>query len=221
MVNPNAAKNSRWFIYLSVRLLLTLTVVIAARSACRWLVREDTLSSADVIVVLSGSMPFRAEAAAKLFQMGKAPEVWVSRPPNPAAALQEFGIRFVGEEEYNREILIYQGVPESSVHLVPDPIVNTEQKVNEITREMQRLGKTKVIIVTSPQHTRRVRTLWKELAGRQNQAIVTRRLRRPVRRRPLVAQHTRHVFRSPGTVGLSKRMDRTSRAAQLTMTASG
>jgi uncharacterized SAM-binding protein YcdF (DUF218 family) len=87
MVNPNAAKNARWFIYLSVCLLLTLAVVIAARRVGRWLVREDTLSSADVIVVLSGSMPFRAEEAARLFQMGKAPEVWVSWPENPAVAL--------------------------------------------------------------------------------------------------------------------------------------
>jgi hypothetical protein len=58
MVNPNAAKNARWFMYLSVCLLLTLAVVIAARSAGRWLVREDTLSSADAIVVLSGIMPY-------------------------------------------------------------------------------------------------------------------------------------------------------------------
>jgi uncharacterized SAM-binding protein YcdF (DUF218 family) len=141
MVNLNAAKNARWFIYLAVCLLLTLAVVIAARSARRWLVREDTLSSADVIVVLSGSLPFRAEEAARLFKMGKAPEVWVSRPENSAAELQKFGIRFVGEEEYDREILIHQGVPESSVHVFPDPIANTEQEVTEITREMQRLAR--------------------------------------------------------------------------------
>jgi uncharacterized SAM-binding protein YcdF (DUF218 family) len=99
MVNPNAAKNARWFMYLSVCLLLTLAVVIAARGAGRWLVREDTLSSADAIVVLSGIMPYRAAEAARLFQMGNAPEVWLSRPPSPAADWQRFGIRFVGEEE--------------------------------------------------------------------------------------------------------------------------
>jgi hypothetical protein len=60
-------------------------------------------------------MPYRAAEAARLFQMGKAPDVWVSRPPNPAAALQKFGIRFVGEEEYSRAVLIYLEVPGSSV----------------------------------------------------------------------------------------------------------
>ena len=113
MVDPNAAKNARWFIYLSVCLLLTLAVVIAVRGADRWLVREDTLASADVIVVLSGSMPFRAAEAARLFQMGKAPVVWVSRPENSAAELQKFGIRFV--KRNTAAVLIYLGVPESSV----------------------------------------------------------------------------------------------------------
>jgi hypothetical protein len=71
----------------------------------------------------------------------------VSRPEGPAADSQRFGIRFVSEEEYNREILVRLGVPESSVHVFPDPIVNTEQEVNETAREMRRTGKTKVIIV--------------------------------------------------------------------------
>ena len=56
---------------------------------------------------------------------------------------------------------------------------------------------------------------------RQNQAIVRASLRGPVRRRPLVAQHTRHVFRSPGNDGPAERMDRTSRAAPREMTDSG
>lgn len=172
MANPNRSKHIRWLVYLSVCLLLTITVVISGRGVGRWLVREDKLSAADVIVVLSGSMSHRAEEAARLLKMGKAPEIWVSRPEGPAADLQKFGIQFVGEEEYNREILVRQGVPESSVHIFPDPIVNTEQEVNEIAQEMRSEGKTKVIIVTSPQHTRRVRTLWKKLAGKGLQAIV-------------------------------------------------
>jgi hypothetical protein len=83
-------------------------------------------------------MPYRAEEAGRLFQMGKAPEVWVSRPENPAADLQKFGIRFVGEEEYDCEILIHEGVSEAVVHILPDPIVNTEQEVEEVAREMRR-----------------------------------------------------------------------------------
>jgi uncharacterized SAM-binding protein YcdF (DUF218 family) len=145
---------------------------IAVRQAGRWLVREDPLSRADVIVVLSGGLPHRAEGAAELFRLGYAREVWVSRPESPAAELQELGIHFVGEEDYNREILIRRGVTESAVHILPETIVNTQQEVGEIAREMRRTGKTRVIIVTSPQHTRRVRALWNRIVGADPKLIV-------------------------------------------------
>lgn len=146
--------------------------MISARQAGRWLVRGDAPAKADVIVVLSGGMPYRAEAAAKVFHLGYAPEIWVSKPVGPGGDLQSFGIHFVGEEEYNREILVHLGVPESAVHIFPEQIVDTEEEVAEIQWEMRRMGKKKVIIVTSPQHTRRVRALWHSLVGGQLQVFV-------------------------------------------------
>ena len=161
---------------LSLLCFFTLLILVAAltgfRNTGRWLTREDPLSSADVIFVLSGRMPYRAQEAGKVFGMGYAPEVWVSRPASPASDLEKLGIHFVGEEEYDCEILIHEGVPEAVVHILPDPIVDTEQEVEEAAREMRRAGKTKVIIVTSPPHTRRVKVLWKKLAGDNLGALV-------------------------------------------------
>ena len=135
------------------------------RHTGRWLTLDDQLSRADVILVLSGGLPYRAEEAGKVFGLGYAPEVWVSQPVSPANRMEGLGVRFVGEEEYNREILIHEGVPATAVHILPDPVVNTEQEVEEVVREMRRTGKTRIIIVTSPQHTRRVKALWSRLAG--------------------------------------------------------
>lgn len=135
------------------------------RGAGRWLVREDSLSRADWIVVLSGGLPYRAEEAATVFRAGYAPEVWVSRPESPAPDLLARGIHYIGEEEYNRDILIAEGVPESVVYVFPGSIVDTQQEIEEVAREMRRAGKTSVIIVSSPQHTRRVKALWRRLAG--------------------------------------------------------
>ena len=104
--------------------------------------------------------------------MGYAPEVWVSRPDSPATRMEGLGVRFVGEEEYNREILIHEGVPETAVHILPDPVINTEQEVKEVAREMHRTGKTRIIIVTSPQHTRRVKALWRRLAGGNSMLMI-------------------------------------------------
>ncbi|HXW91878.1 MAG TPA: YdcF family protein [Terriglobales bacterium] len=167
--------NRRLRLHLLVVLVLVVvfaSAVVLGRAIGCWLVREEALSSADVIVVLSGSIPYRAEEAAKIFVLGDAREIWVSRPESPATELEGMGIHFVGEEEYNCKILIKNGVPEIAIHIFPDPVVNTEQEVEEIAREMKRAGMTKVIIVTSPPHTRRVKALWNKLVGAKPETIV-------------------------------------------------
>jgi uncharacterized SAM-binding protein YcdF (DUF218 family) len=146
--------------------------VLAFRGVGRWLVREDPLVPADVIVVLSGSMPSRAEEAARIFRLGDAREVWVTQPAAPRGELAAMGIQYFGEDYFSREVLIHSGVPEAAVHVLPEPIVDTQEEVEEISHEMRREAKTSVIIVTSPQHTRRVRTLWRKLVGENPRAIV-------------------------------------------------
>jgi uncharacterized SAM-binding protein YcdF (DUF218 family) len=160
--------------FLSLLLLMAALVcgTLAFRRVGRWLVREDALARADVIVVLSGSLPYRAEEAAKVCQAGFAPDVWLTRPDSPSDQLAEMGISYWGEEDYNRAILIHDGVPASAVRVLPDRIVNTEEEIEEVARAMRHEGKTSIIIVTSPEHTRRVRTLWRKLAGNTLRAIV-------------------------------------------------
>lgn len=153
-------------------LIVLIAGLIVFRGAGRWLNRGDPLAHADVIFVLGGGMPQRAAEAAKVYSGGYAPEVWLSRPDNPAAELARLGIRFMGEEEYNRQILIHAGVPESAIHILPGPVVNTEQELQEAAGELRREGKTNVIFVTSPQHTRRVWTIWQKLTKNNPTAIL-------------------------------------------------
>jgi uncharacterized SAM-binding protein YcdF (DUF218 family) len=164
-------RHRRWVLLLLAPLVVAIGA-IAFRDAGYWLIREDPLQKGDVIVVLSGGLPYRANGAANIFKSGYAPEVWVSRPEGPQQDLAALGVHFVGEEEYNREILIRQAVPDSAIEILPDIIVNTQQEVSEISREMRRTGKHTVIIVTSPEHTRRVKTLWAKLVGDDPRLIV-------------------------------------------------
>jgi uncharacterized SAM-binding protein YcdF (DUF218 family) len=165
-------KQSFRFVALVIVLVVCVAAVFAFRGTGRWLVREDALGPADAIVVLSGSMPARAEEAGRLFRRGYAHEVWVSRPAGPGEELEAMGIHYLGEEDFNRAILIHEGVPEADVSIFPQPIVNTEQEIEEITTQMHREQKTSVMIVTSPQHTRRVRALWRKLAGSDLRLVV-------------------------------------------------
>jgi uncharacterized SAM-binding protein YcdF (DUF218 family) len=170
--NSVGLKRPRRWVLLLIALLVFAVGAIAFRDAGYWLVREDPLQKGDVIVVLSGGLPYRANGAANIFKSGYAPEVWVSRPEGPQQDLAALGVHFVGEEEYNREILIRQGVPDSAIEILPDIITNTQEEVSEISREMRRTGKHTAIIVTSPEHTRRVKGLWAKLVGDDPRLIV-------------------------------------------------
>jgi uncharacterized SAM-binding protein YcdF (DUF218 family) len=174
----------RLVVVLAGILLLVWLGALGFRHLGRWLVREDPLAPADVILVLSGGMPQRAEEAAEVFRKGYASEVWVSRPEGPQAELRGLGVQFVGEEEYDRLILVRLGVPESAIHILPDPAIDTEQEIEVTSREMRRNRKSSVIVVTSPEHTRRVRALWNKLVGAGAKLVV-----RGAREDPFDADH--------------------------------
>jgi len=161
-----------WFVPV-ILLVIALTVALFAfRDAGRWLVREDPLGKADVIVVLSGGLPYRGEGAAELFNAGYAPAVWISKPEGPGPRLADLGIHFVGEEQYNHEILLDKGVPDTAIEILPVDVIDTQQEVVRISREMRRTGKHTAIIVTSPAHTRRVKALWIKQTGPDLRLIV-------------------------------------------------
>lgn len=138
---------------------------IVFRGLGRWLIREDPLQKSDVIVILSGSMPARAEEAANVFRMGYAPEIWISRPEGPETDLGAMGISYLGEESYNRDVLIHLGVPPGAIRILPRAIVDTEEEIEEVSQQMSALHERSVIVVTSPQHTRRVKALWRALSN--------------------------------------------------------
>jgi uncharacterized SAM-binding protein YcdF (DUF218 family) len=146
--------------------------ILAFRGAGRWLVCEDALRPADAVVVLSGGMPWRAEEAARIVRMGYAHQVWITHPENHSQALAAMGIHFISEDDYSREVLIHQGVPDSEIRILPNTIIDTEQELDEIAGELHSDRMTTAIIVTSPPHTRRVRVLWRHLATRNLHAIV-------------------------------------------------
>jgi uncharacterized SAM-binding protein YcdF (DUF218 family) len=138
----------------------------------RWLVVEDPLDKAQAIVVLGGRIPMRAKEAARLYNAGYSPQVWLTRANEPAASLQEMHIAYIGEDFYNSRVLMHDGVPSNAIHVLEPPIDNTADEVRAIAAELERQKDTVVIIVTTKVHTRRVRTLWKKLSGGRGRAIV-------------------------------------------------
>lgn len=138
----------------------------------RWLVLEDPLHKATAIAVMSGRMPGRALEAARIYQQGYAPRVWLTHSTEPGATLERLSVHYVGEDEYDKQVLMHEGVPESAIQVLDPPIVNTADEMKTIGAALAKEKERTVILVTSKVHTRRVRALWKRLAASDGAAIV-------------------------------------------------
>ena len=138
----------------------------------RWLVVEDPLQKASAIAVLSGRMPSRALEAARVYKQGYAARVWLTHSTEPGATLESLSVPYVGEEIYNKRILMREGVPESAIQVLEPPIVNTADEMKTIGEALRKENERRVIMVTSKVHTRRVQALWNRLSGQDGVAIV-------------------------------------------------
>jgi uncharacterized SAM-binding protein YcdF (DUF218 family) len=164
-------RRSRWVV-LGLGGMLLLGIVVFLLCIGRWLFVEDPLEKAQAIVVLSGGMPLRAREAAKLYREGWAPEVWLTHSREPGATLGRMGIFHVGEDAYDRQVLMHEGVPSSAIRLLQPAIVNTADEIAAASGALAEEKGSSVIIVTSKVHTRRVRILWHRLAVRRGKAVV-------------------------------------------------
>ncbi len=161
---------------LAVLSALALIALFAAMalllSVGHWLVKQDDLQKADAIAVLSGGFPMRALEAASLYRNGYAGEIWLTNPGRESQTLKDMGIHYPSEADFNREVLLRQGVPANAIHILDSPVVNTADELDVISSSLQKNGASSVIVVTEKAHTRRVRTLWTQYDAGRGMAIV-------------------------------------------------
>jgi len=154
-----------------------LTVIAAFwafRNVGRWLVAQVTLQHARAIVVLSWRVPFRAVEAADLYHQGWAPEVWLLRDEidDVDETFIEIGVPHTSDQDYDQKVLERLGVPKEAIRILEPSPTTTVGEITLIAYEMRRRGEDKVVLVTSPMHTRRVKLIWHRVVGDQPQAIL-------------------------------------------------
>ncbi|HEV2520761.1 MAG TPA: YdcF family protein [Candidatus Acidoferrales bacterium] len=165
-------RNRRWLILGGIFIVLVAAAIAVFFTIGRWLVVQDPLVHADVLVVLSGRLPERAEEAARLFRAGYADQVWISAPTSPEQALKAMKISFLGEDFYNEKVLLAQGVPADSIRVMARPSANTEEEVRQIAENLRSMDYHTAVLVTSKAHTRRVHLIWRRLVGSEPRLIV-------------------------------------------------
>jgi uncharacterized SAM-binding protein YcdF (DUF218 family) len=169
---PRASRSSAPWILAIVVLLAIAAVAVSFLSVGRWLVVEDPLEKASAIVVLSGRVPMRALEAARLYQLGWAPQVWLTHPNEPTASLAALDIDDPGEDALSARVLQHGVVPPADIHTLVPAIANTADEIRAIAAEAEKQNTPTVIIITTKAHTRRVHALWKKYGNAHTRIIV-------------------------------------------------
>lgn len=139
--------------------LAALLLIIAAVAAPRlgaWLVVEDPLHKADAIFVLGGTLFERPLEAADLYHEGWAPRMLLMRQiaDDGERELQRRGIPYQREIDIQVDTLIRLGVPRAAVQVL-DEQDSTKDEANTLRDLVVAHRWSRVIVVTSKQHTRR------------------------------------------------------------------
>jgi uncharacterized SAM-binding protein YcdF (DUF218 family) len=127
--------------------------------AGRFLHQEDPLEPADLILVLAGARVERWLEAVELYREGWAPAIVVSPGPVDTIEreLQARGILYPREGELARTAIVASGVPEAAVTVLPNGVDNTAHEAVALVQRTRGTAVGRVIVVTSPYHTRRTR----------------------------------------------------------------
>jgi len=146
----------------------------ALRLIGRALIVEDPLDRADAIVVVAGGTPRREEAGAKLYREGLAPELVLSNQftPDRVRDLIALGARRFDYQGEARIVLEKHGVPARAIVALPSPVKTTEAELKVVGEAARARGWRRVILVTSPHHSRRVKLVWRREAPSDIEGLV-------------------------------------------------
>jgi uncharacterized SAM-binding protein YcdF (DUF218 family) len=166
------------------RLLIRSALVLAPLSvlgifllsrAGTWLVVEDPLQKADVIFVLGGTRYERPLEAVDLYKEGWAPRITLMRQIADAGelALIERGVPYQREVDDQVAVMNRLGVPVSAITVL-DEADSTADEAKALQLLVARERWSKVIIVTSKQHTRRARLVMRRRLAEHDATVIMR-----------------------------------------------
>ncbi|HEY3064485.1 MAG TPA: ElyC/SanA/YdcF family protein [Methylomirabilota bacterium] len=167
-------KRVRPRLLLAVGLALAIVTAIGVTAPCLglFLVVADRLQPSDAIFVLDGGTPARELEAAALYHRRLAPRVMIALPREALAGVTR---KLAGErtsQEHSAWVLAHVHVPEKAIVRLTTIVENTEEELRADYTYARTAGFRRIIIVTAPYHTRRVRLMWDRHYERDVSALV-------------------------------------------------
>jgi uncharacterized SAM-binding protein YcdF (DUF218 family) len=135
---------------------LALVWWFVAWQAANVLIVSAPLAHADAIAVLAGSAAYkeRTQRAAELFREGRASKIVVTND-NHQGGWASDEQRNIPYQELATRALRRQGVPESAIETLPEPVTSTYDESLLLRKYAQAHGLHSLLVVTSAYHSRR------------------------------------------------------------------
>jgi uncharacterized SAM-binding protein YcdF (DUF218 family) len=140
-----------------------------------WLVVADPLEKADAIVVLGGTMYERPMEAVELYKEGWAPRIYLVRQIADwgEALLVERNFQYTREVDLQIEVMGRLGVPREVIGILAQ-VNSTAEEADHVLALVTREKFSRVIVVTSKQHTRRARLVMNRKVNPAGAAVIVR-----------------------------------------------
>jgi uncharacterized SAM-binding protein YcdF (DUF218 family) len=137
---------------------LLIVTAIAFPRLGPWLVVEDPLQKADALIVLGGTMYERQLEAVELYKEGWAPRIYLFREIVDwgERELMARGISYPRPIDMQIDLLRRLGIDAAALHVL-DQAGSTAEEAAFVRDLVAREKYSRVIVITSKQHTRRAR----------------------------------------------------------------
>ncbi|MBY0497337.1 MAG: YdcF family protein [Cyanobacteria bacterium] len=149
--------------------------VFLLRGLGAWLVVEDPLEKADGLLILGGTMYERQLEAVELYKEGWAPRLFLLREISDwgEVELRRRGFGFLSVVDVQVDAMVRLGVPREAITIL-DPANSTAHEADLLYQLSMKEKFSKVIIVTSKQHTRRARLVMNRRMSGTHVKVITR-----------------------------------------------
>lgn len=133
----------------------------------RYLITEQPLAKADLILVLSGEPYLRAPEAARMYHEGVAPAILLTRELRERGAddLLRAGIRVPDAQETTVKLLEDLRVPQNAILTIPERADSTRAEMETVARFLKARPAHSLILVTSKSHTTRASKIFSSGLG--------------------------------------------------------
>jgi uncharacterized SAM-binding protein YcdF (DUF218 family) len=154
-------------------LILILALLLPRAGA--WLVVADRLEKSDAIVVLGGTMYERPLEAIELLNDGWAPRIYLFREIADwgEVELLKRGVPYTRSVDVQIDAMVRLGVPRDAIRVL-DQANSTAEESTHVLGLVTREKYSRVIVVTSKQHTRRARLVMRRRLDGTGEEVIVR-----------------------------------------------